>query len=321
MATSSDDVIWSVINNQFCAFKITTPQQENFCRNEYNVTGVCSRITCPLANSQYATVRSVGGQIYLYIKTPERQHLPNKWWQRIKLSQDYDEAQKQVDENLLYWPDRLVDRCKQRLTRLSEVQLAERRLALQQDERHYTTKSSKVKRREASRERKALVAAKLERAIERELLDRLKNGAYGEQPLNVDESVWKKVMADMNKDKTTEQEQLGEEEDLDEEEKEEETNAGDVEYVEDDEDDDDELVDVEDIEQWLDQSSDGAGSDDNGSDSDEESGSGASDDGDSKKRKKMQPKKRVKATKPPAKKRNAQYEYEYEEDRGQVARA
>ncbi|AOW02505.1 ribosomal L28e protein family-domain-containing protein [Yarrowia lipolytica] len=303
--SASDDLIWEILNDQFCSFKLKTGKGQDFCKNEYNVTGICERKSCPLANSKYATVRRVNGRLYLYMKTAERVHTPNKWWERIRLSKNYKRALEQIDEHLIYWNEFLVDKCKQRLTRLTQVAVAERRIAMKEEDTHYVGVAPKVKRREATRERKALAAAKVEKAIEKELLDRLKSGAYGENPLNVDEKVWKKVLEGVEgANKEDEDEEEEEEEDEEEE-------GGEVEYVEDEEDDDD-LVELEDLEKWLGGSSDESGDETDASEDETDT------DSEDEKPKKRKAAADGKKPKPKTKKRKGpSVEVEYEEDNGE----
>lgn len=275
----SDEVIWQVINHQFCAFKIKTDKNQNFCRNEYNVSGLCSRQSCPLANARYATVKNIEGRLYLYMKTAERAHLPSKMWERVKLLKNYNKALEQIDERLMYWQKFLIHKCKQRLTRLTQVAITERRLAMRgEEERHYVGVKHKVRRREEKRERKALSAAKIEKAIEKELLERLKSGAYGDKPLNVDDKIWKKILGKMD----NQQEDIDEDDDEIDlvSEDEDEDDVGEVEYVEDD--GDDELVDVEDLEKWLEDSSSESESE---SDEEQDESKKRTNSGDNKKRK------------------------------------
>lgn len=176
----NDETIWHCINQDFCSFKVKlkAPKQ-NFCRNEYNVTGLCNRVSCPLANSQYATVLEQEGVCFLYIKTVERAHSPKNLWEKIKLSKNFLQALEQISKELEYWPEHMINRCKQRLTKMRQMHIRMRKLSMREGVRMVPIKK-KTERREATRELKAEAAAKVDLAIERELLERLKQGTYGD---------------------------------------------------------------------------------------------------------------------------------------------
>ena len=217
------------------------------------------------------------------MKTVERAHLPNRWWEKVRLSGNYTKALQQVDERLIYWPKNLVHKCKQRLTRLTQVRVRAMRLAREEErlgERMVSRMAPKIRRREETRERKAEAAAKIERAIERELVERLRSGAYGDRPLNVEESVWRKVMRGLERSQEgVRDEELSEgleeeEEEYEKEyEREDETADANVEYVSDLDESDEEAGDMEEFDDWL-----GGESADDGESDDDDEGSDADED-------------------------------------------
>ncbi|CAE5958335.1 unnamed protein product [Arabidopsis arenosa] len=227
-----DEVIWQVIRHKHCSYmaKIETGI---FCRNQYNVTGICNRSSCPLANSRYATIRDHDGVFYLYMKTIERAHMPKNLWERVKLPVNYEMALEMIDKHLLYWPKLLQHKVKQRLTKMTQMRIRMRKLALKTREAVIPMPRRQIKR-EARREIKALNAAVLDKAIENELLERLKTGIYPTDIYNFSQRAFDKL--------------INKEIELNQEVEEEEEEEGVVEYVEgDDELEAEEEEDMEDF--------------------------------------------------------------------------
>jgi len=153
------------------------------------------------------------------MKTIERAHSPLNLWEKIKLPANYAAALEMITEKLEYFPKYLVHRNKQRLTKIHQMIIRMRKLKLQAKPLIVTVNSRDVKR-ERGKEKRALQAAQLEKAIEVELLERLQQVASDTEIYNYPEVNYNNVV-NSAKSKFLKDEGI-EEEDVDAEDEEEE---------------------------------------------------------------------------------------------------
>eukprot|EP00771_Trimastix_marina_P001149 gnl/Trimastix_PCT/2198.p1 GENE.gnl/Trimastix_PCT/2198~~gnl/Trimastix_PCT/2198.p1 ORF type:complete len:299 (+),score=121.85 gnl/Trimastix_PCT/2198:71-967(+) len=189
-----DDVIWSCINRGFCSFKVKM-EQNTYCRNKYNITGLCRRTSCPLANSRYCTVLDdpKTGKIYLVMKTIERAAFPSRLWEYVPLPDNRKQAKEFIQEQLLFWPKFLRVNAVRRFRRIKQVHSTMRKLALKEETADMVEiDHRKEEKRLRGKERKALRRAQVRSVIEKELLERLNRGEYPQSNFPLD--VWEKLM-------------------------------------------------------------------------------------------------------------------------------
>jgi protein MAK16 len=262
-----DDLIWQVIGGKgvSCSFKVKVGREQDFCRNEHNVTGLCNRQSCPLANSQYGTIKEEGGLCYLYLKTIERAHTPKYLWEKIELPRNYAKALQIIDEHMEFWTPYNRLKCKQRLTKIHQYLIRMRKLR-KKNAPKLVNEHRKVEKREERREEKALNAALLEKSIEKELLERLKQGTYGDI-YNFPAKQYEKALDEIEEEEEAEEE----EEEAGEEDEEDAEYQGRVEYVEGGPDSDDDMEDYGEFDgEEEGEQDDGDGGDDDDDDDDEE---------------------------------------------------
>ena len=183
------------------------------------------------------------------MKTIERAHLPNQLWEKVKLPKNYMQALKIIDENLEFWSKFQRHKCKQRLTKLHQMIIRQRKLRISDmhTQEKLVTINKKYEKREIAREKGAEKAAQIERAIEKELLQRLKSGTFYPQEIyNLNQKEFEKVLEEEEVEEAEEYE-VDEDEDEVDEEFEEEIDEEELRMLQEEEENDQESDDLEDL--------------------------------------------------------------------------
>lgn len=172
----SDENIWKMIggDKNYCTFKLKT-DTVSLCKNKYNVTGMCDRASCPLANSKYATVREENGKLYAFLKEAERNNTPSERYEKIEIS-DFN----QIDDILKYFSKEIVHRCKQRYVKLNKC-LERMKIIEEEGPVERVPKRRKHLRIERVRGKKEFMKLDIKKQVQEELIERMKMGMYGEE--------------------------------------------------------------------------------------------------------------------------------------------
>ncbi|MEN2497875.1 MAG: ribosome biosynthesis protein [Marteilia pararefringens] len=173
----SDDFVFLTLSKSFCSYQNKTKNLVS-CRNKNNLTGICARAACPLANTEYATVvMNDDNTICLKVKIPELRHQPSREWKVIELDIDNkSKALQQIKEATAKHTQWVTDKCKKKY--LTFIEIAKNMQNTNQQKETLIPLKRKVENQEKRRAEKAFLKSRLHKSIEKQLEERLKTGYY-----------------------------------------------------------------------------------------------------------------------------------------------
>jgi protein MAK16 len=189
MFDQSDHLIWNLIGEkEFCTYKSNT-NLGFVCKSNFNLTNMCSRQSCPISNSRYATIIEQDGIFFLLKKDSNKLSFPKKIWKKIPLSRNFLKAVQEINFNLAFWPKFFLHYTKKKLMKLTQFLIRNRLKELSRKKRFDLTinLSSKISYQQTKIENNL----KLEKSVEHELLNRLNLGIYGKLYPNFPLQFWK----------------------------------------------------------------------------------------------------------------------------------